>query len=462
MRVKESKSSNSLTKYPIGSFKEFLALAIPLMLTSFSVSFLEFCDRYFLSLYSTEAWKACSAAMGLCFFFQVSFMMIAFISQGFIGHYKGSRQEKMIGPFTWQMIYFSICSIVITYPLSFLSLWYLKGIDGAILYFRYLAGANFLFPLGATLASFYLGRGRNKIIFLVTFVTHMINIVLDYLLILGVPGIIEPMGIHGAAIATITAQSVYCLILFLSFQKKKYIHRYGTHLKAFNMPLLWEGLKAGFPRTFGRSMVIGSWIVGSYFVIHHAEEGLLIHTFGVTLFLVFSFMAEGLGRALLTIASHALGAKLDHQIFFKILRTAFGVLIIIMTLLALPLIFAQDLLIRLFVNSAISPNALQVLEKCYFFIWISCLASGINRIGTSLITASRDTLFYAYSISFMWITLCIPTYLGIIKLGWPPYFFFLIDAANTSLFGILFILRFLRNPLRKIGTSLIRINYIQV
>ena len=92
--------------------------------------------------------------------------MIAFVSQGFVGHYKGAKQEKMIGPFIWQMIYFSFLSMLITYPLSLVGKLYLKGIElehGALTYLSYLSAVNFLYPLGATLAAFYLGRGKTRV-----------------------------------------------------------------------------------------------------------------------------------------------------------------------------------------------------------------------------------------------------------------------------------------------------------
>ena len=162
-----SPSSNQLTKHPMASLRELFALAFPLILTTFSASLLNLTDRFMLSHFSQDAWKACCSAMTFLYLPQLGLIIIASISQAFVGHYKGAKKEKMIGPFIWQMIYFSLFTILIIYPLFVLGDVSLKGIEvesSAKSYFRILASANFLYPLGATLASFYMGRGKNSIV----------------------------------------------------------------------------------------------------------------------------------------------------------------------------------------------------------------------------------------------------------------------------------------------------------
>jgi multidrug resistance protein, MATE family len=450
---------NQLTKYPVASFRELLVLSFPLVLSTLSASLLGLCDRYFLSHYSLEALKASSTAANLCFFYQMSFIMIAMTAQAFIGHFQGSNKKHHIGPLIWQMIYFSFLSMAITYPLSLLTEFYLKGTEiqaPATLYFHYLALSNFLFPLGGTLSSFYIGRGKTRIILLVNILTQVINIGLDYLLIFGIKGWFAPMGIKGAAIATIIAQASLCLILFIMFLQKKYSALYRTDLKKFNRTLFWEVLKIGIPRAFGRSMVVGSWILASYLLVRRGGDFLLVHTFGVSLFLIFSFLNEGMAQALVTVTSHILGAKLEN-LYKKLLNTSFLFLAATMGVLAIPLLFMQNTLIHLFIHTTLCPTSLALLKECCLWIWVISFASGINRIGTSLLTATRDTVFYAGWVSITWITLCIPVFVGIGYFGWSPTKFFLLDGINCIILGLIFIFRFLKEPFKKIDLPPIRI-----
>ncbi len=385
--------------------------------------------------------------------------MITFVSQAFIGHYKGANQERMIGPFIWQMIYFSFLSMILTYPLSILSELYLSGIEsesGALLYLRYLSAANFLYPLGATLSAFYLGRGKTRVVFIANFIIQGTNILLDYLLIFGIQGILPPMGIKGAAIATIFSQSLYCFILFSLFLKKKYFSLYATNIRQINLPLLWEGLKTGLPRTFGRCMVVGSWTYASYYLIHMGGDYFLVYSFGVTIFGFFLFITDGMGQALITLTSYSLGANQD-EVFHKILRTSLGFLAIVLSILAIPLLFMQETIIHFMIKTPLSPSTMLLLKECCFFIWIGCFASGVNRIGVGFITASRDTLFYAICVTALWISLCVPAYIGIELLGWAPTKLFILDSINVFITGSIFIYRFLRSPYRKLSTQTVSI-----
>jgi len=423
-----------LTKHPAASLKELFSLSFPLILSALSASLLGLCDRFFLASYSLEAWKAYSTAQGLCFFFQMSLITIATAAQAFISHFKGAGKQYLIGPLIWQMIYFSILSMVISYPLSLVSELYLNGTEvqaPATLYFRYLSCANFLFPLGGTLASFYIGRGKTRVILFVNLIIQAINIVLNYLLIFGIKGWFAPMGIEGAAIATITAQSMLCSILFTLFLQKKYTAAFRNDLRKVDLNLLWEILKIGIPRAFGLCMAVGSWLVASYILVKRGGDYLLVHAFGVSLFLILSFMHIGMGQALITITSHLIGAKVKN-IYKRLLSITLVFHAIIMGILAIPLLFMQEFLINLFIKEALSPLSIALLKDCCLWVWMLCLGSGISRIGTSFVTAARDTLFYAAWVSSNWVNLCIPVFVGIGLLGWSPPHILLDRWSNLS------------------------------
>ena len=109
----------------------------------------------------------------------------------------------------------------------------------------------------------------------------------------------------------------------------------------------------------------------------------------------------------------------------------------------------REQIISLFISDPLPPATFELLKLTCIFAWVSCLANGINFIGASFITASRDTFFYACIITMNWITICVPVYLVIGYLNVSPVYFFTIDSFNTILFGIIYFLRFRKGIWKK-------------
>lgn len=456
---KKHQIQQGLTRHPIASLRELFSLAFPLILTTFSASMLNLTDRFLLSLYSQKAFMACCAAMNLLYLPQLGLIIIASISQAFVGHYMGARQDKKIGPFIWQMIYFSLGTIILSYPLILISKIYLSGIEverDASLYFYILAWSNFLYPLGATLASFYMGRGKSSIVLFTNFSIQVINILLDILLIFGIQGMIPPLGVLGAAIATVISQGTYCVILFTLFKQRKHRPAFATNQWHLNPILFWQGLKTGIPRSFGRTLAVGAWTLATYFLIHKGGDYLVVHSFGLTIFVILSFVNEGMGQALLTFNSHTLASNSSHY-FRKSLRTSLFFVAITAAILAIPLLAFPNLIIKLYIKDPLPIQSQFFLQECCLWVWVAIIGSGINRIGVSMVTASRDTVFYACCLTLQWITLCIPVFIGIEKLGMSPPKFFLIEGLNSAAMGVIFIIRFFKEPYRQLGPQSIRI-----
>ena len=128
------------------------------------------------------------------------------MAQVFVGLQYGSNQTDQIGPSVWQMIWLSILSMLVTLPSSqFVAPFFFEGTavrEPANTYFSTMMAINFLFPLGTAISSYFIGQGRTGVIFLTTLIAHSVNIVLDYFFIFGIEGVLPPMGVFGAALAT--------------------------------------------------------------------------------------------------------------------------------------------------------------------------------------------------------------------------------------------------------------------
>ena len=92
-------STNAISKYPAGSFLEFIHISVPLILSFLSVSLMIFTDRFFLANYSIDAMNAVAAASTAGFILFTFTMNIASIAEVFVGKHNGAEEyEKAAEP----------------------------------------------------------------------------------------------------------------------------------------------------------------------------------------------------------------------------------------------------------------------------------------------------------------------------------------------------------------------------
>src|SRR6185437_9254570 len=281
-----SKPFLSLTKYRAGGLREVIFLSVPIMLVLFSGSIIGILERIFLAKYSLDAMEGAVSALYLCRLFQLPCVSIALFTQVFVATYVGAKQFEKIGGCIWQMIWFSFLSLCITLPASLVvgPLFF----EGTVIeqtgsqYFYVLAAVNCLYPLSAVLSSFYLGRGQAKLVVIATVVTHLLNAVLDILLIFGVENLIPPLGVLGAAIATAISQGFFCLVLFALFLRNSHRELYGVGNYAFNLQELWNYVKVGLPRALGRIMMLGIGAAAIHLITSKGGDYLIVLSIGAS------------------------------------------------------------------------------------------------------------------------------------------------------------------------------------
>ncbi len=91
-------------------YREVLKLAIPLILSTSSISLQHFIDRMFLTWYSAEAIAASVPAGILAFTMMCLFIGTAAYVNPFVAQYYGAKQYQKISPVVWQGIYFAFFS----------------------------------------------------------------------------------------------------------------------------------------------------------------------------------------------------------------------------------------------------------------------------------------------------------------------------------------------------------------
>lgn len=392
----ETTDYQSLTRFSPGSVKELGSIAWPLVLSFLSMSLMNFFNRLFLSHYSVEALEASVSAMNLAFLFQVPCMRITSTAQIFVARFAGSQEFKKMGSVVWQMIWFSVVTLLLTLPLGlgtgkiFFQGTVVEKIG--MPYFSCLMLGNFLFPLAAALGAYFAGLGRTKIITISLAIVHVIQIALDRILIFGIEGLLPPQGAFGAAISTMMAQGLYCCILFFLFLRKKE-KSYGTDQWHLQPKLLKECIYLGTPRALAKMLILAAWAGSVAILTHRGGDYLLAFSLGTSLYTFFSCLNEGLGQGLITVASFYLGAQ-QQQYIRQIAKSALAMLSGILAFLALFLIVFPQLLITTFFPHELSAEQMSILVYSCYGLWFFFLCDGLSWIGFGFINALKETKFY--------------------------------------------------------------------
>ncbi|MFI5343961.1 MAG: MATE family efflux transporter [Chlamydiales bacterium] len=414
------------------------------MLFLFCDTLTVFTERIFLSQLSTDGVPGSLNATYLASIFQNPCIAIAAMGQVFVGLYQGSGELKRIGPCVWQLIWFSVLSLVITFPLSiWASHFYFKDTiiyRAGTEYFSILALGNFLFPLSIALSSFYIGRGKTIFVTLTMLTSYALNLALSWLLIFGIEGLIPSLGIKGAALAKCIGLGIACSVLLGSFLRQKHRELYKTNEWRFSPATLWSYMRPGLVRAFGHLSTKVCWVAISYIMIQKGGKYLDVLTIGGTIITFLIFIPSGLYRATLTISSNLLGAK-NYAEIGKLFRSFSIYTLLIGALLTSPLLVFPTSM-TCFFDSASQQIFKETFKMIHHWIWMYMIAITIQMSICALIVSARDLKLQFYCYLLLFLTSFLPVYLTMHQGNWQPDKLWAIMAFENLILGSIFFLRF--------------------
>ena len=136
-----------------------------------------------------------------------------------------------------------------------------------------------------------------------------INIILDLILVLGIDGIVEPMGVAGAAWASVIAQimmTILCIVFL--YKKTPFTLQLSKKLNPFFNEMLLI-----FWNMFVRTMVLNVvFILANRYANKNGDIQLAAYTIGYNIWIFSSFFIDGYSNAGNALAGKYLGAK-DHH-----------------------------------------------------------------------------------------------------------------------------------------------------
>lgn len=414
-----------LTPFPQGSMRELWAISFPLMISLMSVSIMLFLDRLFLSHYSLEALNASGNAGMMVQLSQFWVIATVSIAEVFVGRFNGAGKYEKLGQPVWQMIWFSIATILWFIPLGAFAGPYLFHQNGyadlEIQFFSYLMFFAPFAALSGALSAFYIGRGRVKFVTFIMALSNLINIGLDIVLIFGVDSWVPAYGIAGAAVATGIAQTCQAVIFFMAFIRKRNRALHGTGRWQFNKHLFKKCLDIGIPNAIAHSLELLAWVLIFHLMTQLGSDYITVVTISQSIFFLFTFMTEGVSKGAMAIAANFIGSK-QHDLIWKLLRSGFKLYLIAFLLLGGILVGYPELLISLFLakGDALSPATKETLQAACFWVWLFFLFDGINWFFIGLLTAAGDTKFIMkVGGAGPWLVALLPIYIFVFQMGAP-------------------------------------------
>jgi len=239
-----------------GGYREMWRIAAPLILSMGAYTIMLFCDRIFLSRYSSVSIQAALPAGALAHTLTCLFQAIASYSGTFTAHYYGAKKYDQCVHSTVQGLWLALASWPLILLLIPFGTWIMAISDHAPevfaeerAYFSILMLTGIVVPLNSAIGGYFIGIGRTKINLLASVLGCMLNILLNYVMIFGHWGCPE-MGIRGAAWGTALSAFVIFLIQLVLFFRAGAVQSYLSRNNAvatFRAKMTWDIWRPDWP-----------------------------------------------------------------------------------------------------------------------------------------------------------------------------------------------------------------------
>ena len=238
-----------------GGIYQLLIIAVPVIISQSCDTIMMFTDRLFLSQLSPTHMAASMSGGFTAFVFTSFFLGLTEYATPLVAQYLGSGNEKKCPVVITQTIIIALLGYPVILGFIPLGHW-LFGYIGqdqtqfelSSIYFNILMFGSILSVARNSISSFFSGIGKTKIIMFSSLVTMLVNVMVNYVLILGKFGF-PSMGIIGSAIGTISGNFCGLTIItggYLWHHKKQGISDFISSLY-FDKTIMKKLLKFGYP-----------------------------------------------------------------------------------------------------------------------------------------------------------------------------------------------------------------------
>lgn len=236
------------------SLREMAQIALPMVVSQSCDTIMIFTDRVFLSRLAPEFMNAAMGG-GLTAFVMMSFFIgLTGYTTALVAQNLGAGRKDGAAKVVTQSLVVSLGAYPVVLACAPLAWWAFKAmrvpaeqLGPQIDYVNILLYGVLISLVRNTLAGFFSGIGRTRIVMAASVVSMLANVGLNYLLIYG-HGVVPAMGIRGAAYGTLTGGFLGMLILVAAYLRKENRHEFQIR-KSFSIDfgLMKTFLRYGTP-----------------------------------------------------------------------------------------------------------------------------------------------------------------------------------------------------------------------
>lgn len=310
-------------------------LALPIMLTSFLQMAYNLIDMIWIGKVGSDAVAA--VGIGSMFvWFAGGIIIIAKIGgQVKIGQYLGAQKEKeaaVYGKTAFQLaiiagILFGTICIVFHVPLvGFFNLENEQIIKDSQYYIIVTCGGVLFLYLNQIFTGIWTALGNSRVTLLATLIGLSINIVLDPVLIFGY-GPLPKLGVLGAALATVFAQFIVCLVFCMLSIKEKIIFSKMEYPFQMELSQLKEIVRIGLPAGIQSMMFTSISMIVSRMITDFGDAAIAVQKVGTQIESISWMTAEGFGTAVNAFTAQNYGANQQKRVN-QGYRSAMGIMFI--------------------------------------------------------------------------------------------------------------------------------------
>lgn len=448
-----------MSEIQTASTKELWKISYPMMISFFSMMFMIFVDRLFLSWYSANSLNASVQSGTLAWGIILGWLTMASMSEVFVAQFNGAKRYDLVAKPVWQMIWLTLASWIFFIPFA---IWGTPCIYDPSLrveeyqYFQIFMLFGPVFSLAPAIGGFFVGRGQTQILQWMAVLGNVVNIILDPIFIFGIDGYFPSMGITGAAIATGIGTLIQCVVLFFVFIGKKYREKFNTTDSSLHSEIFFKTVKVGLPPSFLVCVEVLGWALFYHLMASISEIHIHVASICQSIFLLFIFFGMGLEKGAIALAGNFIGAG-NYEKVPKVLYSGLKLLGLYSIIVTFCFIIYPEPMISWFLRSPESLEHVTALAQTpisdvmfyikvgLFFTAFLIFFENLRWILNGILTAAGDTLFLLLSGAFnVWFVLLIPTYFFIVLPKASISYAFLIWSIYGLFSATLILIRFLQ------------------
>lgn len=308
-------TGHDLTQGPIAG--HFRALAVPMAVGMVFTTLYNVVDTFYAGMISTDA------QAGLAISFQVFFILIAFgfglnsALSALVGKALGEKRGGQAKRIAYQGITYSVLASLALAVVGFFAMDFLLSIVSEEGAYRD-AGTAYLMILLLAVPSFLISfsangilgaQGDMKSMQYAQIVSFFANLVLNPLLIFGIPNVVDGIGFNGIAVSTAISQTgVMVYILWRVFQSDVMAHEQEAVLRP-RAKWLGQITQQAIPTAFTMMVMMIAGFVVQYFLKGFGGSAVAAYGIGLRVEQLILLPGFGLTGALLPIVAQNYGAQ---------------------------------------------------------------------------------------------------------------------------------------------------------